>query len=68
MVRLPESDAEKHPVVVYLKNLPAPRLGKLDDETLINGFLDQGLMVIEADYEGDPRATAPVNKPISSRS
>jgi len=58
-VRLPDSDAEKNPVVVYLKNLPAPRLGELDDETLIKGFLDQGIMVIEADYEGDPRAAAP---------
>jgi hypothetical protein len=58
-VRLPDSSAGKKPVVVYLKNLPAPRLGKLDDETLIEGFLNQGLMVIEADYEGDPRAAAP---------
>ncbi len=58
-VRLPDSDAEKKPVVVYLKNLPGPRLGELDDETLIEGFLAQGLMVIEADYEGDSRAAAP---------
>jgi hypothetical protein len=58
-VRLPDSSAEKKPVVVYLKNLPAPRLGKRDDETLIKGFLDQGMMVIEADYEGDSRAAAP---------
>ena len=58
-VRLPDSDAEKNTVVVYMKNLPAPRLGELDDETLIKGFLDQGIMVIEADYEGDPRAAAP---------
>jgi len=58
-VRLPDSSAEKKPVVVYLKNLPAPRLGELDDETLIKGFLDQGMMVIEADYEGDPKAAAP---------
>ena len=58
-VRLPDSDAEKSPVVVYMKNLPAPRLGELDDETLIKGFLDQGMMVIEADYQDDPRAAAP---------
>ena len=45
--------------MVYLKNLSGPRLGELDDKTLIEGFLDQGLMVIEADYEGDPRAAAP---------
>ncbi|MHC4170577.1 MAG: alpha/beta hydrolase [Planctomycetota bacterium] len=58
-VRLPDSSAEKKPAVVYLKNLPAPRLGERDDETLIKGFLDQGMMVIEADYEGDSRASAP---------
>ncbi|MCH9022876.1 MAG: hypothetical protein IID32_08925, partial [Planctomycetes bacterium] len=58
-IHLPESDVEKNPVVVYLKNLPTPRLGELDDETLIKGFLDQGMMVIEADYENDPRAVAP---------
>ena len=58
-VRRSDSAAAKKPVVVYLKNLAGPRLGELDDETLIEGFLDQGLMVIEADYEGDPRAAAP---------
>ena len=66
-VRLPDSAAEKHSTVVYLKNLPAPRLGQLDDETLIEGFLDQGLIVIEADYEGDPRGGAGVaagNRPL----
>ncbi len=56
-VRLPDSDAEKNPVVVYMKNLPTPRLGELDDETLVQGFLDQGMMVIEVDYEGDPRGS-----------
>ena len=58
-VRLPVSDAEKKPAVVYLKNLPAARLCTLDDKTLIEGFLAQGLMVIEADYQGDARAVAP---------
>ena len=58
-VSLPDSSAEKKPVVVYLKNLPSPRLGALDDATLIKGFLDQGMVVIEADYAGDARAAAP---------
>jgi hypothetical protein len=58
-VRYPESKAEGLPVVVYLKNLPSPRLGELDDKTLIEGFLQEGLMVIEVDYEGDPRAASP---------
>lgn len=58
-VSLPVSSAEKNPVVVYLKNLPTPRLGALDDATLIQGFLNQGMVVIEADYAGDARAIAP---------
>jgi len=58
-IRLPDSGAQANPVVVYLKNLPTPRLGERDDKTLIKGFLKQGMMVIEADYGGDPRATAP---------
>lgn len=58
-IRLPRSNTKKHPVVVYLKNLPTPRLGTLDDKTLIKGFLDQGMMVIEVDYENDKRAVAP---------
>ena len=48
----------RNPVVVYLKNLAAPRIGKLDDATLIKRFLDQGMVVIEANYAGDPRAAA----------
>jgi hypothetical protein len=58
-VHLPDSEAKKNPVVVYMKNLTAPRLGELDDETLVQGFLDQGMMVIEVDYKGDRRAKAP---------
>jgi hypothetical protein len=58
-VRLPKSPAPNNPVVVYLKNLPAPRLGTLDDATLIQRFLEQGMMVIEANYKGDTRAAAP---------
>ena len=59
VVHLPDSDVEKKPVVVYLKNLPTPRLGQLDDETLIKGFLDQGMVVFVADYENDSQAVAP---------
>jgi len=59
LIRLPGAAKRRYPVVVYLKNLLTPRLGKLDDATLIKGFLDQGMIVIEADYAEDPRATAP---------
>ncbi|MHC4500719.1 MAG: hypothetical protein ACYS21_16600, partial [Planctomycetota bacterium] len=58
-VHLPDSRVAKHPALVYLKNLPSPRLGQLDDETLIQQFVQQGLMVFIVNYENDPRAVAP---------
>ncbi|MCD6287958.1 MAG: hypothetical protein J7M12_02470 [Candidatus Hydrogenedentes bacterium] len=58
-VYLPDSGLAKHPVVVYLKNLPSRRLGQLDDKTLIKRFIKQGMIVFVADYENDPRAMAP---------
>ncbi len=54
-----DTSSTKKPLVVYLNQLPSKRLGELDDKTLIKGFLDQGMMVMEVDYEGDPRAVAP---------
>jgi dienelactone hydrolase len=55
----PKDPATKMPPVVYLKNLPSPRIGQLDDETLIEQFVKQGMIVFVADYENDPRAVAP---------
>ncbi len=55
----PDSGLAKYPAAVYLKNLPSPRLGQLDDKTLIQQFIKQGMMVFEVDYENDPRAAAP---------
>ncbi|MEM7009869.1 MAG: prolyl oligopeptidase family serine peptidase [Verrucomicrobiota bacterium] len=57
-VRLPNTPGDR-PVVVYLKGLPTPRIGTVDDATLTQGFLDDGMIVIEADYESDRRARAP---------
>ena len=34
-VRLPDSTSKKKPVVVYLKNLPGPRLGELDNRVAL---------------------------------
>ena len=59
LIRLPRSASKSNPVVVCLKNLPTPRLGEFDDATLTKGFLEQGMVVIEADYAGDSRAVAP---------
>ena len=58
-VYLPDDSDAPKPVVVYLKDLPIPRIGREPDETLIAGFLDQGMIVIVADYENDPKAVAP---------
>jgi len=58
-LHFPDTAADRSAVVVYLKNLPTPRLGIQDDATLIRGFLKQNMMVIEANYRGDARAIAP---------
>jgi acetyl esterase/lipase len=58
-IHSPEDSATKKPVIVYLKNLPSPRLGGADDETLISGFLEQGMLVFVVDYERNSRAVAP---------
>lgn len=58
-VRYPAEQASRYPVVVYLKGLPSPRVGTESDRTLIQGFLDEGMMVVEADYGNDRRARAP---------
>jgi len=59
-IRIPDLDpAETCPVVVYLKGLASPRLGTHEDRILIDGFIDDGMMVVEIDYRGDRRARAP---------
>ena len=58
-VYTPPASAGPFPAVVYLDNLPTPRLGELDDDTLIQQFLDDGLMVIKTNYRNDPSAMAP---------
>jgi len=55
----PKDSAASMPTIVYLKNLPTPRIGGASDDTLLAGFLDQGMLVIVADYEGNPKAVAP---------
>lgn len=56
---LPGNPGFQKPLVVYLKNLPGPQLGEFNDKALINDFLEKEMMVIEVDYQGDPRAVAP---------
>jgi len=46
-------------VVVYLKNLAAPRLGTESDEIIINNFLAAGYLVVSVDFAHHPRARVP---------
>jgi acetyl esterase/lipase len=55
----PDTLSIKKPVVVYLKNLPTPRIGRSTDETLIKDFLRGGMMVFVVDYEKNPGAVIP---------
>jgi len=55
----PPDSSSKKPSVVYLKNLPSPRVGGTADETLISSFLEEGMLVFVADYEHAPKAVAP---------
>lgn len=44
------------PAVVYLQHLPLPRLGQVDDRTLIDALNDRGFAVLVVYYQNDPRA------------
>jgi len=44
------------PMVVYVKNLAAERLGTVSDNELIASFLNDGMLVVEVDYRKDARA------------
>ncbi len=47
------------PLVVYLENLAAPRVGTDTDESIIHDFLAGGCLVVTVDYGGDPKARVP---------
>ena len=47
------------PVVVYLENLAAPRVGTTGDETIINDFLANGYRVVTLDFAHDPQSRLP---------
>jgi hypothetical protein len=51
------------PVIVYLENLAAPRVGTDSDEAIIQDFLNDGYVVATLDYTGNPKAHVPfINK------
>ena len=47
------------PVVFYLKNLAAPRVGTVSDEILINELRADGQLVVTLDFANHPQARAP---------
>lgn len=49
-----QPDVTRYPLIVYLKNLPIPRLGTTPDDQLIASFLKRGFLVAEVDYQNQP--------------
>ncbi len=47
------------PVIVYLENLAAPRIGTDSDEAIIRDFLADGYLVVTLDYAHDLKARVP---------
>ncbi|MCA9240299.1 MAG: hypothetical protein KDA37_08875 [Planctomycetales bacterium] len=47
------------PLVVYLQNLAAPRVGTESDASIVRGFRTAGDLVVLADYAHHPRARVP---------
>lgn len=47
------------PLVVYLENLAAPRVGTDADEAIIHDFLHDGYLVVTVDYARHPEACVP---------
>jgi acetyl esterase/lipase len=48
-----------HPLVIYLRGLAAPRVGTVDDDTLLAELRTQGFIVATLDYGGAPAARWP---------
>jgi hypothetical protein len=47
------------PLVVYLENLAAPRVGTDGDEAIIHDFMHAGFLVVTLDYARHPQARVP---------
>jgi hypothetical protein len=59
-VMVPKDAGEAaRPVIIYLKNLAAERIGQEKDEAIIADFLANGQMVVVLDYAKHPKAMAP---------
>lgn len=52
-------DGQPLPLVIYLENLGAPRVGTESDGTILRDFLKQGYRVVTLDFAHDPKARVP---------
>ena len=51
--------SKKSPVILYLKNLAAPRMGREPDETILRDFSKEGYLVVALDFAGRTNARVP---------
>jgi len=47
------------PVIIYLKNLAAPRIGTEGDDTILRNFHTNGYLVVTLDFTNQPKARVP---------
>ncbi len=55
----PGQNAERTPVVIYLQNLAAPRLGTDSDDNIVRDLRATGHLVVLLDYKHHPHARLP---------
>ncbi len=56
---LPAKTNTPLPVIIYLKNLAAPRVGTESDDAILKDFRTENYLVVTLDYAKHPRAVAP---------
>src|SRR5215469_11758230 len=55
----PKSSDKQVPMIVYLENLAATRVGTDSDESIIHDFLSEGYLVVTLDYGAKSKARVP---------
>jgi hypothetical protein len=51
--------AQPSPLIIYLENLAAPRVGTDSDDAIIHDFLDKGYVMVTLDYKHNSKACVP---------
>jgi hypothetical protein len=61
------SSNKPSPLIVYLENLAAPRVGTDNDDAIIRDFLKDGYLVVTLDYAHSPAAHVPfINRDLGA--